>query len=53
MIALLISPKIEFLWIGWTGHKIVRICMEFYNLCKAPIAHCRNVRALGRVSYID
>ena len=26
----------EFVWIGQTGHKIIRICMEFCNFCKAP-----------------
>ena len=27
----------EFVWIGQTGQKIIRVCMEFCNFCKVPI----------------
>ena len=37
MVALQMSPEIESLWIGYTGQKIVRVCMEFCNFCKVPI----------------
>ena len=38
MVALQISPKIESLYgLGRTGQKVVRVFMEFWNFCKAPI----------------
>ena len=53
MVALQISPKIEFVWIGQTGQKIIRVCMEFCNFCKVP--HLDNLPQktlkLGRVAF--
>ena len=37
MVALQISPKTEFAWIGKTSHKIIRVCMEFCNFFEVPI----------------
>ena len=30
-------PNREFVWIGQTGQKIIRVCMKFCNFCKVPI----------------
>ena len=32
-----ITQNKEFVWIGWTGQKLIRVCMEFCNFCKVPI----------------
>ena len=48
-----ITQNREFVWIGWTGQKIIRVCMEFCNFCKVPIwtiFHKKTLK-LGQVAF--